>query len=681
MTGEGSLFDVPPAAIGRFRVLHQVGAGTCGPVFRAVDPAADTPAAIKLFTINLPPERLAGFLEALANLVTATPPLASAVKPLAAGLHDHTPYFATSFAEGDSLDVALKQFGPAALPDLVPRVRALAGVLDAAAGRGILHGALHPRDVTVSESETTLTGLGVWPILAVHGERLPIRRPYRAPELGDGAITAAGDQFSLAALAYEWMTSRRAPSAFVGGDMAPVPGADREALAAIFARALHPDPDRRFSSCGEFVTALAEVASLMAGEAGVSATEVRPRKRGRTPAVPSLPLESTAVGEPEVEPVAASAVEPLTFFPPEADEAAPGVDHWSDAELAPDRMAAAAPHPSIDSIDEGIGSIDEGPVSTVLEIAPPPPEPPIAPTPPISTMREPLTFRSDDRSGPLLGSAVPSTPSGFGVPSLIAAIVFGVAIGLGVATFLWNRSAPSAPEASSASTSPPAADAPPSAEPQAAAPPAKAEPAPQVNPEPPVTQATPPPRQAATDPTPSAAAAARPAAPAPAPAAAVGNLLVRTTPDGATVFIDGDRRGVTPLTVQKLPLGTRRVRVQRDGFTTEERQVALTRSRPSRSLDLRLTRTESAAAPSAASGATTTAKTGTLVIESRPTGATVLINGRPAGTTPVTVGDLAPGSYTVQLQLADFRPISTTVRVVAGERARVAASLTSVQEP
>ena len=131
-----------------------------------------------------------------------------------------------------------------------------------------------------------------------------------------------------------------------------------------------------------------------------------------------------------------------------------------------------------------------------------------------------------------------------------------------------------------------------------------------------------------------------------------------------TVFIDGDRRGVTPLTVQKLPLGTRRVRVQRDGFTTEERQVALTRSRPSRSLDLRLTRTEPAAAAGAASGAAT-AKTGTLVIESRPTGATVLINGRPAGTTPVTVGDLAPGSYTVQLQLADFRPISTTVRVVA----------------
>ena len=338
VTGEGSLFDVPPAAIGRFRVLHQVGAGTCGPVFRAVDPDADTPVAIKLFTINLPPERLAGFAEALADLVAATPPLASAVMPLAAGLHDHTPYLATSFAEGDSLDVALKQFGPAALPDLVPRVRALAGVLDAAASRGILHGALHPRDVTVSEAETTLTGLGVWPILAAHGERLPIRRPYRAPELGEGAMTAAGDQFSLAALAYEWMTGRRAPSAFVGGDMAPVPGADREALAAIFARALHPDPDRRFSSCGEFVTALAEVAALMADDAELSATEARPRKRGRTPAVPSLPLESTSDGAPTVVPIDASAVAPpLESFPPETDEPAPALDHWSEPAIAADR--------------------------------------------------------------------------------------------------------------------------------------------------------------------------------------------------------------------------------------------------------------------------------------------------------------------------------------------------------
>jgi hypothetical protein len=489
-------------------------------------------------------------------------------------------------------------------------------------------------------------------------------------------MTAAGDQFSLAALAYEWMTGRRAPSAFVGGDMVPVPGADREALAAIFARALHPDPDRRFASCGEFVTAVAEVAALMADEGGESAGEARPRKRVRTPVVPSLPLDAGADARLDVAPPLGTTVEPLESVPPQTEETAGALDHWSDAAIAPDRMSVAEPHVAI----------DESPAATSLDIAPPPPEAfSAAPTPPISTAPEPLRFGRDDRSGPFLGSTEP-TPSGFGVPTLIAAIIFGVAIGLGVATFLWGRTAPTAPATGSGATSAPAAEAPPAAAPQAAPPSASGEPVPLSDPEPRVTpapEARSPARTPATEPVPAppGSPAARPAAPAPAapaPAAAVGNLLVRTSPEGATVFIDGDRRGVTPLTVQKLPLGTRRVRVQRDGFTAEERQVALTRSRPSRSLDLRLTRTE---APAAAASAATTAKTGTLVIESRPTGATVLINGRPAGTTPVTVGDLAPGSYTVQLQLADFRPISTTVRVVAGERARVAASLTSVQEP
>ena len=75
------------------------------------------------------------------------------------------------------------------------------------------------------------------------------------------------------------------------------------------------------------------------------------------------------------------------------------------------------------------------------------------------------------------------------------------------------------------------------------------------------------------------------------------------------------------------------------------------------------------------------ARTGSLVIESRPTGASILLNGRAVGTTPMTIDDLEPGTYTVQLQLATFRPITTTVRVVAGARARAAASLVSTQEP
>ena len=47
----------------------------------------------------------------------------------------------------------------------------------------------------------------------------------------------------------------------------------------------------------------------------------------------------------------------------------------------------------------------------------------------------------------------------------------------------------------------------------------------------------------------------------------------------------------------------------------------------------------------------------------------------------MTIDDLEPGTYTVRLLLPTFRPITTTVRVVAGARARAAASLVSAQEP
>src|SRR5690606_17793543 len=125
-----------------------------------------------------------------------------------------------------------------------------------------------------------------------------------------------------------------------------------------------------------------------------------------------------------------------------------------------------------------------------------------------------------------------------------------------------------------------------------------------------------------------------------------GRLLVRSMPAGATVFVDDERKGVTPATLRDLALGTRRVRVQRDGYAAETLQVTLTRERPSRTVDVRMRRPTVAPAPAATPPA---AKTGTLLIESRPSGATALVNGRSVGVTPVTIEDLAPGAYTVQM--------------------------------
>lgn len=639
MSGEGSLFDVPPAAIGRFRVLHQIGAGTSGPVFRAAHPEGDAPLAIKLVTLPILPERAAAVVAACEALVGTMPGADAICQLVDAGSHGGAPYLVTSFAPGDSLDVALKQFGPAAIADLMPRLRALADALDAAADAGVLHGALHPRDVLVSDTSTVLTGLGMWAILARAGERVPVRRPYRAPELSDAAMTAAGDRFSLAALAYEWMTGRRAPSTFVAGDMAPIAGADRAALGRIFARALHADPAERYDSAAAFISDLAEVEVDEAPLTGAEKTRGDGRSRKRPARGAALPVGLPLEAKPDVEQDPAGRIEPdslaLAAFETEHLEAPPElpVDRGDDAEATTAAPAAAVvlrpPTPV------------ESPSSSLLRDSPPLPSP--------------------SQSGGL---------------RFAAGLLLGAAIGIGVGYGAWGRGgvAPAAVDDTAASEEVAAPDTGSgAAERSGSAPPPS--PVPSTTPD-----ASPGDAPARATPSEPAAAPATPAAAAPATA---GNLLVRSTPAGAAVFVDDERRGVTPLALQNVPLGTRRVRIQRDGFTSEDRQVNLTRARPSRSVDVRLTRLAPSTRPAspAAPARTAAARTGSLLIESRPTGASIVLNGRPIGTTPMTIDDLSPGTYTVQLQLPTYRPTTTTVRVVAGERARAAASLVSAQEP
>jgi len=69
------------------------------------------------------------------------------------------------------------------------------------------------------------------------------------------------------------------------------------------------------------------------------------------------------------------------------------------------------------------------------------------------------------------------------------------------------------------------------------------------------------------------------------------------------------------------------------------------------------------------------ATTGALVIDSRPIGATVFVDGQAIGVTPLSLPALEPGTRRIRLQLEGFNPWVTTAQVQAGTRTRVAASL------
>jgi hypothetical protein len=223
-----------------------------------------------------------------------------------------------------------------------------------------------------------------------------------------------------------------------------------------------------------------------------------------------------------------------------------------------------------------------------------------------------------------------------------------------------------APAADTATAQPPAGDTVASkpAAPTTAPPPAKT---------PPVTQATR---------TPAAPAAAAASSSGAAPAA-IGSLLVRSTPSGASVSVDGAAKGVTPLALRDLPAGTRTITLTHPGYAAETRKVQISNDRPSRSLEVRLSADAPVAAPRPSTPATLgkpAVTTGTLVVDSRPPAAGVTVNGRDRGKTPLVIEDLSPGEYQVVLSMPGYRNFATTVRVVAGERARAAASLTAVEQ-
>ena len=284
----------PPDAFGPFRVLHQIGAGTLGPVFRAYDSDHDRLVAIKLFRLDLPPERVHQLVAEFELLIAAQLTHAGIAAPIATGMTDNSAYLVQEFAAADSLDVVVRDHGPAPAANALRVAVQLAGALDFAGVVNIDHGALHPRDVLMSTDDTRMTGLGVVRALERVGVTTPLRRPYTAPErLAGGPWDRRADVFSLAALVHELMWGRRISGVGAqGAVITEIAGADLTALRDAFGRALAEDPADRFETALEFAAAVRS--------AFPTAIDVRPaeRSRARVEHEPRLPLDP----EPEPEP-------------------------------------------------------------------------------------------------------------------------------------------------------------------------------------------------------------------------------------------------------------------------------------------------------------------------------------------------------------------------------------------
>jgi hypothetical protein len=160
-----------------------------------------------------------------------------------------------------------------------------------------------------------------------------------------------------------------------------------------------------------------------------------------------------------------------------------------------------------------------------------------------------------------------------------------------------------------------------------------------------------------------------------APAAATtGGLTVDTRPAGAEIHIDGQRRGVTPLTLALEP-GPHTVAVRLGG---SERSVPVVVTAGGTVAHYFEMAGGASSAPAAA--------TGTIAVVTTPPGARVNVDGQPRGVSPLTIGDLAPGEHRIAVdsdaaraaRVITVQPGTTTsvVFAMAGEAGPAAGWLT-----
>ena len=107
----------PPPAFGPFRVLHQIGIGALGPVFRTYEPTRDRLVAVKVFRLDIVPEQAQALADALTRAREASLFHPSIVEPIAAGVEGTLAYRAEEYVAAESLDVAMRHYAPAPIDE------------------------------------------------------------------------------------------------------------------------------------------------------------------------------------------------------------------------------------------------------------------------------------------------------------------------------------------------------------------------------------------------------------------------------------------------------------------------------------------------------------------------------------------------------------------------------------
>lgn len=248
--------------LGPYEILAPIGAGGMGAVYRARDPRLNRDVAIKVAV-----QHFSARFEQEARAIAALN------HPHICQIYDIGPdYLVLEFVEGKPIS------GPLSLERALKLAIQIAGALEEAHGRGILHRDLKPGNILVTANGTSkLIDFGLAKLMTVSDQETTRTMEgtilgtiaYMAPEQAEGQpVDERSDIFSFGVVLYEMISGDRA---FRGNSTAsvlkallrddPPPLEAPAELQRVVAKCLAKRPRDRFASMAELRAALEQIAS------------------------------------------------------------------------------------------------------------------------------------------------------------------------------------------------------------------------------------------------------------------------------------------------------------------------------------------------------------------------------------------------------------------------------------
>ncbi|PYQ02650.1 MAG: hypothetical protein DMF82_15490 [Acidobacteria bacterium] len=705
MDDNGRLSDQMPQTIGRYQVLDSIGYGAMGAVYKAFDPLIKRTLAIKTIRLDIPRQspQYRSFIDRFYHeaRISGTLSHPNIVTLFDIGEEGGLPYLAMEFVEGETISSIVERGERFPPEKVIALVSQIASAVDYAHSKGVIHRDIKPSNLILYEGERVkVTDFGIAKLVdaeMTQSGTLLGTPSYMSPEqaMGD-KLDGRSDIFSLGVCAFEMLSGEQP---FPGTNVTsilyklvhvdPIEPANLEMNGLVpqkwhevFSRVLAKKPDDRYQTANDFVQDLEyclgswfgaamddDTLSAVGSAAVRTATAARraaSHPRPPAPAPPAAAAEDVTASLPGLADSPADALSALVESPAaEADMPAtiqmkPGQPPpFSGGKTvtpektvtpveatvlmkgapapppAPPRARAPKPPPAPAPARVSPPSTEEeapatvvlastetvrakAPEATLRSSAPPTIKQPPAPAPP-STATAPFPIDGDPSAAPAPTAVAPTRAGRKSATTLL--VVVGVAalllLGIGlVALVLAKRPneavatpGPVAPSTTLAATAPTT-----------------------------VPTTAPPP-------------------------AVLGAVHVESQPAGATVTVDNQPRGVTPLDVPDLALGHHDVKVELKGYSPAAQGVELVAETPRAELKVTLARV----AP-----AMTVAD-----ILSTPLGATVKVDGAAVGRTPLIDFKLKPGPHSVEVSKDGYETWSQTANA-GGRKLFLDASLRQV---